>query len=79
MLAGAFHCAGAIDLARASAAGWSAGYAAMLGHAVEDTAGLVQAAAGEEQFDDTLLVSRPLLDLVEVTPLGVDRIISFFV
>ena len=38
----------------------------MLDHAVEDTLGLVEAAAGEQQLDDTLAVARPLLDLVEV-------------
>ena len=51
----------------------------MLGHAVEDAAGLVQAAAGEQQLGDLLPVARPLLDLVEVAPVGVDRIVSLFV
>ena len=51
----------------------------MLGHAIEDAAGLIQAAAGEQQLGDLLPVARPLLDLVEVAPVGVDRIVSLFV
>ena len=36
-------------------------------------------AAGEQQFDDTLHVFAPLLGLVEVAPVGVDRVVGFFV
>jgi hypothetical protein len=35
--------------------------------------------AGIEQLVDFLTVPRPLLDLVEVAPVGMDRIIGFFV
>ena len=51
----------------------------MLGHTFEDAAGFVQAAAREHHLGDPLPVARPLLDLVEVAPVGVDRIVSFFV
>jgi hypothetical protein len=46
----------------------------MLGHAFEDALGLVEAGPGEHEVDHTLSVARPLLDLVEVAPVGEERI-----
>ena len=51
----------------------------VLGHAVEDATGLIEATAGEHQLGDTLAVFAPLLDLVEVAPVSIDRIVSLFV
>ena len=51
----------------------------MLGPAVKDALGLVQAAAGEQQLCYALNVARPLLDLVEVAMIRDQRLVGFFV
>src|SRR5262249_40887606 len=50
-----------------------------LGHAVKDALGLVEAGPREHEVNHALPVTPPLLDLVEVAPVGVDRIIGLFV
>ena len=51
----------------------------MLCHALEDAPGLIEAGPREHEVDHTHPVFAPLLDLVEVAPIGVDRIIGLFV
>src|SRR6185437_9264979 len=51
----------------------------MLGPAIEDALGLVQAAAREQQLDYALAVSAPLLDLIEIAMVGDQRLVRFFV
>jgi hypothetical protein len=51
----------------------------VLGPAVKDALGLVQAAAGEQQLCYALNVARPLLDLVEVAMIRDQRLVGFFV
>ena len=51
----------------------------MLDDALEDPAGFVQAAAGEYQVKHVLPIARPLLNLVEIAPVGMGGIVGFFV
>ena len=50
-----------------------------LSHAVEDATRFVEVAASEQHVNHTLPVARPLLDLVEVAPVGMGWIVGFFV
>jgi hypothetical protein len=40
--------------------------------------GLGEAVPCEQQFFDTLPIAAPLLDFVEVGPVGVERVVGFF-
>ena len=51
----------------------------MLGHAIEDAPGLIEAGPRKHEANHTLPVARLLLDLVEVAPVGVGWIVGFFV
>jgi hypothetical protein len=46
---------------------------------LKDATRLVEACASEQQFDDAHAISAPLLDLVEVAALGIQRIVGLFV
>ena len=50
-----------------------------LDEAFEDTLGLSETVPSEQHFLDLLAVPGPLLNVVEVAAVGVDRIIGFFV
>ena len=46
---------------------------------LEDTLGFGEAVSSEQQFLNPLPIPAPLLDLVEVAPVGVERVVGFFV
>ena len=51
----------------------------MLDNTLEDAARFVQAATREYQVKHMLPIARPLLDLVEIAPVGMGGIVGFFV
>jgi hypothetical protein len=47
--------------------------------ALEDTLSLSEAVPRKQQLGDPLPIPAPLLDLLEVAPVGVERVVGFFV
>jgi len=51
----------------------------LLDKPLEDTLGLSEAVSSKQRFFDALPIPAPLLDLVEAAPIGVERVVGFFV